>query len=117
MSTIVECPYCECEQDVNEYLCDVVDNKFDCECESCEQEFEVEVEYETSCSASEIIWVSCQSCGTETREPYKRGRVYPFPKNAKDCLCEKCWKEAYLKELESGEVSRDVRTTQNTDSR
>ncbi|MHA7963554.1 hypothetical protein ACX93W_05355 [Paenibacillus sp. CAU 1782] len=105
MSSTVECPYCEHENEVGDYLYDAVDNKFDFECESCEKEFEVEVEYEPTFSAGEIIWVSCQSCGTETREPYKRGRVYPFPKNAKDCLCEKCWKEGIAKEWEAG---RDV---------
>lgn len=96
MST-VECPYCEHENEVDDYLTDLRDNKFDCECDSCEKEFEVEVEWEPSFSASEIIFEDCQACGKATRDPYKKGRVYPYPEFLKhEVLCQKCWREAYL---------------------
>ncbi|GKU76880.1 hypothetical protein [Paenibacillus sp. L3-i20] len=108
MSNLVDCPYCEYENDVSDSHQDPSNNKFDFECGSCEKEFEVEVEYNPNYSASEIVWVKCQSCGTETREPYSKGRIHPFPKFiVHDCICEKCWKEAYVKELELKRVVQD----------
>ncbi|MHA7967728.1 hypothetical protein ACX93W_26805 [Paenibacillus sp. CAU 1782] len=101
MSNKVECPYCDFENEIT----DIESNSFDFECQSCEKEFEVEVEYEPSLSAIEIIWVDCQACGTETRNPYRKDRVFPFPQIGHDCVCEKCWKAGLAKEWEAG---RDV---------
>ncbi|RXZ78050.1 hypothetical protein EBB07_28760 [Paenibacillaceae bacterium] len=101
MSKTVDCPYCGYENDVYEYLSDARDNKFDCECESCEKDFEVEVEYEPSFSSCEIVYEDCQSCGKETREPYKKGRIFPYPSHIDhDMICQACWHSAYLEELE-----------------
>lgn len=116
MAHKVECPYCEHENDVSDYLCDMIDDKFDCECQSCEKEFEVEVEYDPSFTASEIVYEKCQSCGEETRNPYKRGRVYPYPKRIKhDVVCVACWKQAYREELEGGEADVERLDTHQKD--
>lgn len=98
----VECPYCEHENDMSDGTVDLSsDNKFDQECEMCEREFEVFVEFEPSYSASEIVYIDCGNCGKETRDQYKQGRVFPFPESLKGKeVCETCWKEHYIKELE-----------------
>lgn len=104
----VDCPYCDHENDMSDALCDGLssDNTFDWECESCEKEFEVYVEFDPSYSASEIVIVNCDNCGKETRDPYKDGRVFPFPESLSGKeVCEKCWHEAYMQELESSETT------------
>ena len=77
------------------------DNKLDWECQECEEEFEVTVEFEPVYSADRIVYYKCDECGTKTRDIYKEGRVFPFPKSltGKE-LCHKCWSSAYFKELD-----------------
>ncbi|HIW33486.1 MAG TPA: hypothetical protein IAA29_11945 [Candidatus Paenibacillus intestinavium] len=106
MFDTVECPYCHCDNDMSEGTVDLPrDNKFDHECDGCGREFEVEVEFDPSYSASEIEYEDCQSCGESTRDPYKRGRVFPYPKIIEhDLVCEKCWKEAYRREIDQKRV-------------
>lgn len=99
MSSAVECPHCGHENDMTD--ADLSSNEFDWECESCEKEFEVQVEWDPTFSANEIVYETCQSCKTETREPYKKGRIFPYPEFIEqDVLCSKCWHEALRKELE-----------------
>lgn len=92
----VECPYCKHENDMSDALSDGVpsDNKFDYECEKCEKEFEVYVEFEPSYSASEIVFESCQKCGTETRKACTKGRIFPWPEVSETVLCRKCFHTA-----------------------
>src|SRR5690625_4978019 len=103
MFETVECPYCEHENDMSEGLIDLPsDNKFDHECENCEREFEVEVEFEPIYSGTKIEYVNCELCGTETREPAKRGRIFPFPKHVEeDILCRPCFYKNMALELEN----------------
>ncbi|RXZ84601.1 hypothetical protein EBB07_00875 [Paenibacillaceae bacterium] len=109
MSKEVECPYCEHENDLTEYLTDVRGDEFDHECESCEREFEIHVAYEPSLCSSEIVYENCQSCGDKTREPYKKGKVFPYPKHVEhDVICKSCWLKAYREELDSEFEAREV---------
>ncbi|UFU00348.1 hypothetical protein KO561_05205 [Radiobacillus kanasensis] len=78
----VECPYCGHENDMSDGTIDLPDdNKFDHECENCEREFEVFVEFEPSYNSGKIEYVKCEKCGEDTREPAKRGKIFPFPKS------------------------------------
>ncbi|KAA9007249.1 hypothetical protein F4V43_01820 [Paenibacillus spiritus] len=76
------------------------DNKFDWECESCEKEFEVEVEFTPNYSADKIVWYECDVCNKKTRDIYKEGKIFPFPKAliGKE-VCYECWIHTYAKEL------------------
>ncbi len=98
MFETVECPYCDYENDMSDGLVDLPsDNKFDHECANCGEEFEVEVEFEPSYSSSKIEYVDCQKCGKETREPFVKGRAFPWPKNIEETeLCRPC----FLNELD-----------------
>lgn len=89
----VECPYCEHENDMSEGTVDLPnDNKFDHECQNCEREFEVYVEFAPSYSSSEIVYVTCEKCGKETREPCERGMIFPFPKSISESIvCKPCF--------------------------
>jgi predicted nucleic acid-binding Zn ribbon protein len=91
----VECPYCEYENDMSEGTVDLPDdNKFDHECEECGNEFEVFVEFNPSYIPSAIIYIDCEKCGRETREPMKRGKVFPFPKSlGENVVCRPCFFE------------------------
>jgi len=101
MNDTVECPYCQHENDMSEGTVDLPsDNKFDHECENCEQEFEVEVEFYPSYSSGKIEYVPCEKCGDETRDSLKRGRVFPYPKNIKEnVVCRPCFYKAIREEL------------------
>lgn len=99
----VECPYCEHENDMSEGTVDLPsDNKFDHECENCEREFEVQVEFYPSYSSAEIEYVQCEKCGTETREPLKRGKVFPFPKSfSENTVCRSCFFEGHREDYKN----------------
>lgn len=96
MFDTVECPYCGHENDMSEGLIDLPsDNKFDNECEKCERDFEVGVEFDPVYSALEIVYVECEKCGKETRDPYEKGRVLPWPESLnKKCVCIRCFRGA-----------------------
>ena len=82
MFDTVECPFCEHENDMSDGLTDLPSsNTFDHECEKCEQEFEVIVEFNPSYSSEKIEYVNCEKCGEETRNPAKRGSIFPYPKS------------------------------------
>lgn len=99
MST-VECPHCEHENEIDHFE-PSRNNMFDWECSNCEEEFEVEVEYDPTFYASKIEYDDCQECGKNTRDAYKRGRIFPYPKFVKhDIMCQTCWHKAYLEELD-----------------
>lgn len=89
----VECPYCKHENDMSDGTVDLPsDNKFDSECENCEREFEVFVEFSPDYSASKIEYVNCEKCERETREPAKRGKIFPFPESLNgDTFCMSCF--------------------------
>lgn len=98
---IVECPYCGHENDMSDGCVDLPsDNKFDHECEKCEEEFEVEVEFEPTYSASKIVYTECECCKTKARDIYRKGYVHPYPKNIKETkLCRSCWLKFVRKEI------------------
>lgn len=90
-------------------LCDGLssDNKLDWTCQECEKEFEITVEFEPTYSAEKIIYHQCDECKTKTRDIYKEGRVFPFPKAlTSKSLCRKCWSGAYFKELENESIKK-----------
>jgi len=94
MWNTVECPYCEKENDMSDALSDGLssDNKFDTECSFCEEEFEVEVEFDPQYSASKIVYEDCDICGQSTRDPAKRGKIFPYPESIKeDIVCTTCF--------------------------
>lgn len=93
MFDTVECPYCEHENDMSEGTVDLPsDNTFDSECEKCEREFEVHVEFDPVYSAIEIEYVDCEKCERETRDPAKRGKIFPFPESLNgDTFCMSCF--------------------------
>ena len=96
----VKCPYCEYENDMSDGCIDLPDdNKFDHECENCQEEFEVEVEFEPTYSANKITYDICECCGRKTRDSYHRGRVVPFPNIKESLLCQDCWIKAVAKEI------------------
>ncbi|MFJ7976510.1 hypothetical protein ACIQZI_12520 [Peribacillus sp. NPDC096379] len=101
MFDTVECPYCEHENDMSEGTVDLPsDNKFDHECEKCEQEFEVFVEFEPSYSSGAIEYIECERCGTETRDICKRGWIFPYPKHIKENkICRTCFYKGMHEEL------------------
>ena len=94
----VECPYCKHENDMSEGTVDLPsDNKFDHECDSCGEEFEVEIEFYPSYGASKIVYETCDGCSKSVRDSYRRGRVFPFPKNLEgDIYCRTCFYKAHL---------------------
>lgn len=100
MFDTVECPYCGEDNDMSDGLVDLPsDNKFDHECECCEQEFEVFVEFHPSYGAEKIVYEECERCGELTREPRKKGRVFPFPDHfEKDVYCHSCYRQG-MKEV------------------
>lgn len=104
MFDTVECPYCEHENDMSDGTVDLPrDNKFDHECENCELEFEVFVEFEPSYSASKIEYLDCEECGKETRDPLKKGRVFPWPKYlGKNIVCKSCFFKGHHDDYEQG---------------
>ncbi|CDQ41483.1 hypothetical protein [Virgibacillus salexigens] len=107
MFDTVECPYCDHDNDMSDGLVDLPsDNKFDHECVNCGEEFEIEVEFEPSYSSSKIEYVNCQKCRRETRDPAKKGRTFPWPKQIEETeLCISCFlielEKQYSKEEES----------------
>lgn len=99
----VECPYCECENDMSDALVDLPsnENRFDQECGGCEREFEVEVEFDPQYTASEIVYEDCEICGTEERDIFKKGYVIPYPKAIKENnICQACFMKEMDKEYE-----------------
>ncbi|WP_059049049.1 hypothetical protein [Paenibacillus senegalimassiliensis] len=102
MNDTVECPYCGHENDMSDGLTDLSsDNKFDHECSCCEREFEVEVEFDPIYSASEIVYVSCEKCGVETRDPAKKGSIFPWPQFIdQNTLCRSCFLRAHQEEYD-----------------
>lgn len=103
MNDIVECPYCESENDMTDALIESPSgsNKFDWECENCEKEFEVLVEFDPVFTTSKIEYAECDECGKTTRDIYEDGKVAPFP----SCIegkkvCQGCFSKAYRKELD-----------------
>lgn len=92
----VECPYCLCENDMSDGLTDLPnDNKFDHECEKCEQEFEVFVKFEPSYSSAKIEYVKCEKCSEESRDIYYKGNIYPYPENLSETtICRLCYLKA-----------------------
>jgi len=106
MFDTVECPYCEHENDMSDGTIDLPSsNTFDHECENCQREFEVFVEFEPSYSSSEIVYISCEKCGTETRDVYKKGRIFPYPKHIEEKeLCRECFYKAMHEELSNGDT-------------
>lgn len=105
MLDIVECPYCKHENDMSDGLTDLPsDNKFDHGCENCEQEFEVEVEFEPTYSGSEIVYESCERCGTKTRDICKKGRAFPYPKHYEETkVCTSCFLKGLEEQYEMGD--------------
>lgn len=106
MSQTVECPYCEAENDMSDALSDGLssDNTLDWECSECEQEFEVYVEFEPSFSSTKIEYIDCDKCGTETRDIYRKGTVFPFPESLSKHgteFCQSCWSKAYFEGSEA----------------
>ncbi|GAA0491150.1 hypothetical protein GCM10008986_16520 [Salinibacillus aidingensis] len=99
----VECPYCEYENDMTEGTVDLPDdNKFDHECENCEREFEVHVEFNPSYSSGKIEYVNCEKCGNETREPAKRGKIFPFPQSLdENVVCKHCFYKGHNEDFEN----------------
>ena len=93
MYDVVECPYCDYENDMSDGLIDLSnDNMFDHECINCEKEFEVYVEFSPSYSAGKIEYVNCEKCNDKTREPRIRGCVFPYPKSIEeDVVCDSCF--------------------------
>jgi|SRR5579875_4009489 len=89
----VECPYCEHENDMSNAIVELSDdNQFDHECEKCGREFEVFVEFLPSYSSGKIEYVKCEKCGEETRDPAKRGNIFPYPKSLKEnIMCRPCY--------------------------
>jgi len=103
MFDTVECPYCEHENDMSNALCDGLssDNTLDWTCRGCEEEFEVHVEFEPSYSASKIVYVNCEKCGTETRDPAKRGCIFPWPQFIEqNILCRPCYRKSHQEEYD-----------------
>jgi formylmethanofuran dehydrogenase subunit E len=100
MNDTVECPYCEHENDMSDGTVDLPsDNKFDHECSKCGEQFEVEVEFEPSYWASKIVYVSCEKCGQETRDPATQGTIFPWPKSIKEkVVCRPCFYEGHRSE-------------------
>lgn len=104
MIDTVECPYCGHKNDMTDGLTDLPnDNRFDHECDFCEEEFEVYVEFIPYYNSEKIVYVDCDRCGIETRDPKKRRRVYPFPEHLRgDAFCHACYmqgmKEVYEKD-------------------
>ena len=102
----VECPICQNECDLDNYMADLPSNEnslsFDVECDHCEKEFEVFVEFHPRFSSKKIEYFACENCGEETRKPYRRGRVFPYPSELieenKNVVCEKCYLNG-MKEL------------------
>lgn len=102
MSYTVECPYCGHENDMSHALTDglLSNNTFDHECSKCDTEFEVYVEFTPSFSSSKILYESCQKCGSEERDIYKKGMVFPFPDALQhNKVCKKCYMEAMAVDL------------------
>lgn len=93
MSETVECPYCGYENSMEHD--DFSSNEFDHECTNCEEEFEITVEWYPSYSAAEIVYEKCQKCGTETRNIYKKGKVFPFPEIKETEICQSCFLYAH----------------------
>lgn len=96
MFDTVECPYCGHENDMSDGLTDLPsDNKFDHECEKCEQEFEVFVEWEPSYSSASIEYIKCEKCGEKSRDIVCKGSIYPYPKNLTETtICRPCYFKA-----------------------
>lgn len=96
----VYCPYCGHENDMSDGTTDLPDdNKFDHECENCEREFEVYVEFYPVYRASEIVHVNCEKCGKKSRDPAKKGSIYPWPKLIdQNILCRPCFHMALEEE-------------------
>ncbi|KHD86352.1 hypothetical protein NG54_03270 [Heyndrickxia ginsengihumi] len=92
----VECPYCKHDNDMSDGLTDLPSgNKFDHECTNCGEEFEVEVEFGPYYSASKIVYVECEKCGGETRDPAKKGSIFPWPESVEEkILCRPCFHKA-----------------------
>lgn len=101
MSKLVDCPYCNYENDATDYLIDVgSEDKFDCECSNCEEEFEVYVECVPSMTAYKIEYVDCEKCSRSTRDPKIKGKVFPFPKGIDEqVLCDDCWIKGVVKDV------------------
>lgn len=93
MFSVVECPYCMEDNDMDDYLSDISGNEtFDLECAHCDEEFEVRVEFEPTFSAEKIVIDTCESCKTTTRDAYRRGKVHPYLKSREfDVLCFDCF--------------------------
>lgn len=108
MFETVQCPYCNHKNDMSDGLVDLPDdNRFDHECENCEKEFEVYVEFQPIYKSSKIEYFSCEECGLETRDPYQKGKVFPFPKHLeKKTLCNKCYLKGMNEEFEMEEEKR-----------
>ena len=101
MIDTVECPYCEHENDMSDGLVDLPSsNTFDHECESCGEEFEVYVEFSPEYSSSKIEYITCENCGDVNRDVAIKGKIFPFPENAKTTLCKPCFFHAMSKEYE-----------------
>ncbi|WP_160037300.1 hypothetical protein [Paenibacillus sp. USDA918EY] len=107
MFETVECPYCEHDNDMSDALSEGVpsDNTFDHECEKCGKEFEVYVEFEPSYSASEIVYVDCERCGSSTRDPRKKGSIFPWPEAVEEnVICKECFYKALSEEYSKTNV-------------
>jgi transcription elongation factor Elf1 len=100
MNDNVECPYCGYDNDMSDGTTDLPsDNKFDHECDNCGMEFEVEVEFDPSYSASKIVYVNCEKCGEETRDPASKGSIFPWPQFIdQSILCRSCFRKAHQEE-------------------
>lgn len=103
MSQTVDCPYCGHENDMSDALSDGLssDNTLDWECSECEEEFEVQVEFEPSYSSNKIVYVNCEKCGTETRDPATKGTIFPWPKFIdQTTLCRSCFHKSHKEEYD-----------------
>lgn len=104
MCQTVECPCCGAENDMTDVLSDGLssNNTTDWECEECGEEFEIQVEFEPSFSASKIEYEACDNCGKDTRDVYRKGRVFPFPEKLEaqgSKFCHSCWSKAASEEM------------------
>ena len=86
MSDKVDCPYCECENEISDLL--ELGTEFDYECQECGEEFEVSVEYDPSLSAQKIKYVRCDKCKKDVRHVTS---FSSYPDNLKGMkICDAC---------------------------